>query len=366
MRVEHEVIDGEQTISVTFGHWSWVCLPLILWLTAWTYGCCGIASHLVAGPFKLEELLVELPFFVFEVLVAGIVAMMIFGRTTITFTRSGWTKFTGIGKLGITKKHAFPAQFEAVMDTTVTHGKHGATTYYNLVLKTPSGIKGPKVYSSTDEKRIKALCEIVKEIADGAAAPAERQEASTAAASKAEAERRERELLAGGPPKDMVVERNLEGRVSVTYRRIRWMLALVLVVTVSIVCAVIWQKRREIPLPALIGSGLCFLFPLAQLAYALFGKWSLALDHGSGTTFVGVGGLGFRQSFRYGRASAIALRDSDRYINGERMAEIVIANPGEKLVKICTTWPNRVKPYLVALIRHPEAAPATMPQGNFR
>lgn len=365
MKIEHETVNGEQAVRVTFGHWSWTCVFLILWLTGWSIGCYGLASHLVTGPFKLEELLFALPFFVFEIGVSGIVAMMIFGRTTITFTRLGWTKFTGIGKLGITTRRAFPSQFEILTDSTITHGKHGATTHYNLLVKTPSDTEGMQIYSSTEEKRIAALYEIARGIAGGAAAPAERQEANVAAASEAETEHRERELLAGGPPKGMVVERDLEGRVFVTYRRVRWLLALVLVVAVSIFGAVIWQLRGKIPLPALIGFGLCFLFPLAQLAYALLGKWSLTLDHGSGATFVGIGGLGFRKSFRYGRASAIALRDSDRYINNERMAEIIIANPGEKQIRICTTWPNKVKPYLVALLRHPDSVAATMPQRGF-
>ena len=360
MKIEHDVVNGEQAVRVTFGHWSWVCIFLILWLAGWSIGCYGIASHLVTGPFKLEDLLVALPFFAFEVLVSGIVAMMIFGRTTITFTRLGWTKFTGIGKLGITKRRAFPSQFEIVTDSTITHGKHGATTHYNLLVKTPSGTEGMQIYSSTEEKRIDALYEIAKEIAGGAAAPAERQEASAAAVPEAENGRSEREMLADVPPKGMVVERDLEGRVFVTYRRIGWLLALVLVATVSILGAVIWLKRCEIPLPALIGLGLCFLFPLAQLAYALFGKRKITLDHGDGMTFMGIGSLGVRKHFKYGTSFDIRLQASDMLVNNERMDEIAISRPGERTVKICTTWPNKVKPYLVALLRHPEVAPANI------
>lgn len=181
MKIEHDVVNGEQAVSVTFGHWRWACLFLILWLTGWSFGCYIIASHLVAGPFKLKELLVALPFFAFEVLTSGFVAMMIFGRTTIAFTRSGWTKFTGIGKLGVMKKHSFPPQFEIVMNSTAAHGKHGVTTYYNLLVKTSSDTEGVEVYSSTEEKRIHTLCEIAREIAGGAAAPMERQKASVAA-----------------------------------------------------------------------------------------------------------------------------------------------------------------------------------------
>lgn len=364
MKIEHEVINGEQTVRVTFGHWSWVCIFFILWLTGWSIGCYGIASHLIAGPFELEELLLALPFFAFEVLVAGIIAMMIFGRTTITFTQLGWTKFTGIGKLGITKRRAFPSQFEIVTNSTVTHGKHCATTHYHLLVKTPSDTEGMEIHSSTEEKRIDALYEIVKEIAGGAVTPAELQEARVAALPEAENGRSEREMLADVPPKGVTVTRDLEGRVFVTYRRIGWLLALVLVATVSIFGAVIWPRRDEIPLPALIGCGLCFLFPLAQLAYVLFGKRKITLDHGDGTTFMGVGSLGIRKRFKYGPSFDIRLQASNMLVNNERMDEIVISRPGEKAVKICTTWPNKVKPYLAALLRHPEAAPANIVSTN--
>ena len=39
----------------------------------------------------------------------------------------------------------------------------------------------------------------------------------------------------------------------------------------------------------------------------------------------------------------------------ERETEIVVVKP-----KICTSWPNDVKPYLAALLRHPASAPATI------
>lgn len=42
------------------------------------------------------------------------------------------------------------------------------------------------------------------------------------------------------------------------------------------------------------------LFPFAQLIFVLFGKRTMTLDHGYGTTFVGVGPIGARQRFEYG------------------------------------------------------------------
>lgn len=44
----------------------------------------------------------------------------------------------------------------------------------------------------------------------------------------------------------------------------------------------------------------------------------------------------------------------------ERETEIVVVKPGGTPRKICTSWPNDVKPYLAALLRHPASAPATI------
>lgn len=366
MKIERDTDNGEQSIRVTFGHWSWACIFLIAWLAGWSFFCCVLASHLVAGPFRIGELLFALPFFLGEIAVSCTVAMMIFGRTTIVFTRSGWTKFTGIGKLGVTKTRTFPAQFEIDTDETITHGKHGATVHYGLVVNSANGIDVPQViHSSTDPKLIETLCEIVREVAGNAAAPGKRQEAGGDAESEAEEERLERELLAGPPPKGLSVLRDYEGRVYVTYRRVRWLVALVVAIVIAGSAAVTLLTRHEIPLRALVFVVVCLLFLISQLAYALFGKRTLTLDHGNGETFMGIGALGVRRRFAYGNSADVWLRGSDTFVNGERMFKIVIGRPGENPVAICTMWPNAIKPYLAALIRNPEAAPAAFREGDF-
>ena len=129
---------------------------------------------------------------------------------------------------------------------------------------------------------------------------------------------------------------------------------------VSAFAAVLWTRRHGIPVPVLVFACVCLSFPLVQLAFALFGKRTLTLDHGEGETFTGIGRLGFRKRFAYGRSFEIRLSDSNTFINGERMAEIVIARPGEKPAKICTSWPNAVKPYIAAFVRHPESVAVEM------
>ena len=102
------------------------------------------------------------------------------------------------------------------------------------------------------------------------------------------------------------------------------------------------------------------LFPLVQLVFALFGRRAMKLDHGKGETFFGVGPLGSRSSFEYGGPFDVRLEESGRWVNNERMKEIYVVKPGGAPQKICTTWPNDVKPYLAALLRNPAAAPVTM------
>ena len=44
---------------------------------------------------------------------------------------------------------------------------------------------------------------------------------------------------------------------------------------------------------------------------------------------------------------------------------IWLAKPGGTPQRICASWPNDVKPYLVALLRHPGSVPATIELGSF-
>jgi hypothetical protein len=102
------------------------------------------------------------------------------------------------------------------------------------------------------------------------------------------------------------------------------------------------------------------LFLLAQMLFALFGKRTITLDHGSGTTFAGVGPIGLRRRFEYGGSSDVRIVASGLGMNDELMDELLVAKPGGTLFKICASWPNDVKPYLAALLRHPDSAPATI------
>lgn len=359
MIIEHEVVNGERAVRVSFGHWSWVCLFLVFWLCGWSFGCYGIVTRLASSPFQIKELLFALPFFLGEIVVFCIIIMAIFGRTTLTFTQSGWTKFTGIGGLGVTKRRTFPKDCEIVTDRIVTHGKHGPTTTHRLLVKTPFGTDEKQVvYSSTDAARVESLCKIAREVAGGAAAP-RTDAAAGGTAAEAELERRERDLLAGSPPKGVSVSRDFEGRVFITYRRVGWAMALVNVVTLLVFAAVLFSIRHKIPLPILGAFGIAFVFPIVQIVYALFGRRAITLDHGEGTTFIGIGPLGLRRRFQYGRSFDIRLVESNTYVNNERMEEIVISRQDEKPTRICATWPNAVKPYLTSLLRHPDSIQTT-------
>ena len=366
MRIERVEADGEKVVVARFRLWHPVCIFLALWLTGWSLGCYKFAVNLVNGPFRVDELLFALPFFAGEIIVSCIVIMMIFGRTTIRFSRSVCTRFTGIGRLGLTKKFAFTANCEIGTDEYVTHGKHGCTTHYRLFVKaSPAAGEPMEIYSSTDAARIRTLYDLAKEVADcRAATPAELNAAMDGCAEEdAAQELGDNGLFSARPPKGIAVMRDYEGRIVVVYRRIAWGLAFVLVLVLAGLSAVLWWKRAEIPLPVFVAFGFCSLFPIVQLVYALFGKRTMTLDHGNGETFIGVGGIGLRRRFEYGGSFNVRLADSNMWVNHERMREIVLSRPGDQPVKVCASWPNDVKPYLAAILRNPGSVAATITMG---
>ena len=158
----------------------------------------------------------------------------------------------------------------------------------------------------------------------------------------------------------MSISRDIEGRISVVLRRVRWLLAIVLAAVMTCFTWMVWFKFTDIPLPAKIAFAFVMLFPFAQLLFAFFGKRTMTLDHGYGTTFAGVGPLGARQRFEYGGPFDVKVCESSRWINNEQMNELVIAKPGGSPQRICTAWPNDVKPYLAAFLRHPGSAAVGM------
>ena len=141
-------------------------------------------------------------------------------------------------------------------------------------------------------------------------------------------------------------------------RRVRWVVALVLVLVMSGVGAMIWCTFSELPVHVVAIICVGMLFPFVQFLFVLFGKRTMTLDQGKGETFSGLGPLGVRRTFEYGSHVDVRLEESGMWVNNERMNELVLVKPGETPRKICASWPNDVKPYLAALLRYPASAPA--------
>ena len=104
VEIERGAENGEPFVRVTFGHWSAACIFLMLWLAFWSLGCYRLAVDIVTKPFSFKLVLAALPFFGFEIFVASMILLMIFGRTVFTFRREGGTRFTGVGRFGFTKE----------------------------------------------------------------------------------------------------------------------------------------------------------------------------------------------------------------------------------------------------------------------
>ena len=365
-KIERETVGGEPVVRVTFGHRSAACIFLMFWLAFWSFGCYKLVVELITKPFSFKLALSSLPFFAAEIFVAGVILLMTFGRTVFTFRREGGTRFTGVGRFGFTKEFSFPIKGEICTDEVVCHKSKGGTyTAYRLIVKTRFDLDGPRViYDSTDGDIIYTLCKAAKEVAvtAGAPKPAEKS-AVELAAEEAGIERRDYALLSGRPPKGMSISRDFEGRVVVVLRRVRWLLAIVLVAVMSFFTWIVWFKFTDVPLPVKAGFGVAISVPLVMLFYALFGKRTMTLDHGNGTTFFGVGPVGIRRRFEYGGPFDVKVAESCMWVNNERMNELVIAKPGGTQQRICTSWPNDVKPYLAAFLRHPGAVSISLVRG---
>ncbi len=367
IKVERETLDGEQVVRVTFGHWSAACIFLMLWLAGWSFGCYTLVVRLLAKPFEFGEILFALPFFAGEIFVAGMIILMIFGRTVITFRREGGTKFTGVGRFGLTKEFSFPVNGEICTDEVVRHGgKGGPRTVYRLVVKTKLDVDGPfAIYDSTDPGIIHTLCEAAKEVAVTAGAPPSAEKrADELAAEESGMDRHDYELLSGKPPKGISMSRDIEGRIVVVFRRVRWALALLLVLVMA-GFVTFFCKFADVPILVKIVSGVAMLLPFIQMLSLLFGKRTLTLDHGNGTTFTGVGPIGLRRRFEYGASFDVKIAAGSLWINNEQMDELLVSKPGGTPQRICASWPNDVKPYLAALLRHPGFVPATIELGSF-
>ncbi len=365
MKIEREIVDGESVVRVTVRHWSAACFFLMLWLAGWSVGCYVLIVELMKKPFSCETVLFPIPFFAAEIGAIFAILLIIFGRTVLTFRRNGATKFFGIGRVGIKKEFTFPATGEICTDEIVrTGGKHGPRTYHRLVVKTPTDVDEPCViYETVKADVVEALCTAAKEVAGISVMPAAGAGAGDRAAEAAETERRDLALLADRPPRGLTVSRDLEGRIRVVFRRVRWALALGPLLVVAIFVALFWDKCSTLPLPIRTGVGACVLIPILRFLLMLLGKHTLVLDHGQGETFAGLGPIGVRRRFEYGGGFDVRLEQSRLLVNHERMNELVIVKPDGSKRKICASWPNDVKPYLAALIRRPAYAPASFGLG---
>lgn len=355
MKIERETVEGEKAVRVTFGHWSFACIFIVAWLSFWSLGCWMLVRALIAK-FTLTGLVFALPFFAAWVGVAWLVLFMIFGKTVFTFTRSGCTKKSGIGRFAIKKEFTFPVKCKIATDEQMIPSKNGTQINYRLVVETPFDLDGPRViYSSRRHEIVESLCKAAKSAMNRSSdSPARKKTAEAIAAEDARAERRDLELLAGKPPVGIAIARDCEGRLFVTCRHIGWIFVAILTFAIAFFGVMLWKMPfQDMPLIGRMVSCFAVVFPASLLLWVLLGKRTLTLDHGNGETFAGVWKFGWRKRFQYGSSFDISLVDSDMWINSERMKEIVLAKPDGETMKVCASWPNKVKPYLVAVLRHP-------------
>ena len=366
-----EVVDGEETVVVTFRLWHPVYLVLVVflavWLCSWSSGSAAFVRELAGRPFEWSFLLKAVPVFGPLLVVPAILATVVFGHTRVTFSRSQCTAFTGIGRIGRARRLPLTPMCRVRTDWhRVSRGRGGSATYYRLLLEYPSCPTGPRVlYESTDSGLIAVLRDLAADVQSGEAfAGAERSaegprgEPADMSGETPGDELRDRTLLAGQPPRQLKIARDMEGKIAVSCSSGSMAAAFVFLVAVGGIGTAIFLsgKWSRFPLPAIIFMGFIALFPVTSFVYALFGRRTLVLDHGQGEAFSGVAGIGRRTRFVYGPGLKVSLADTNIVSNGRSLHAIEVAQPEGGAVRLCTTWSEEAKPYLAALLRHPECA----------
>lgn len=357
LKVEELVVDGERGVRVSFGHFSFACIFLLVWLSGWTVGVSLLVRSLLSS-FEWGLFFFAIPFVLAEIVVSILILFMLVGKTVITVSPSGGDVFTGVGRIGRRRAFSFPAGCTIIKDEYMTgRGKHGPNINRRVFVKSASDAEGiATIYSSMDFALVDELYDIVL-AASGRQGVNEGSGASVEPSDDDALDAHDTALRTEPPPKHLTVTRDFEGRIHVVYRRIGWAGGIIILLVIALFSSVLYLMRhKEGTLPFFIFWPICMLFPLFQALYAFFGKKTMTLDHGQGVTFTGIGGVGVRKRFQYGGSYDVRLVNADMWKGSERMKEIVISKPGGAATKICASWPNEVKPHLAALLRHQDAA----------
>lgn len=373
LTVWRDVVDGQNAVRVKFGSFSFAVIFLVLWLAGWSVGCMKLINELTTKPFEWGLLLHALPFVGVWIFVVSLVLFMVLGRTVVTFFRGGGTVFRGIGSIGWTKKFVISPIAKVKNGKKEVHrGRGGTMIYHTLLVDSPSDPCSPReIYADTDAGVVMILrdiavdvcqCSAASEQADAGAAQdgSEARERDSAEA-EAEQETKDRLLLSGAPPKRLTVTRDMEGRIVANCRSASLPSVVIHLAVTAGIASLIYATLAgglsfgRIPLPVVVVASIVALIATVSLLNTLFGRRRLVIDHGRGETFTGIACFGKRKRFMCGYGSQIALEDSEVVINGARMQTISIKQPDGETSRICTTWPNDVKPYLAAVLRHPES-----------
>lgn len=370
LTIWRDVVDGQEAVRVKFGSFSFAVIFLVLWLVGWSVGCMKLINELTTKPFEWGLLLHALPFVGVWIFVVSLVLFMVLGRTVVTFFRGGGTVFRGIGSIGRTIKFAVsPIAKVKNGRKEVSRGRGGTTVYHTLLVDSPSDPCSPRaIYADTDAGVVMVLRDIAIDVCQssasdeaGAAESVSEAKERDSVEAEAEQETKDRLLLSGAPPKKLTMTRDMEGRIVATCRggsllkvviHLAMAAGIGLVVYKSFGCA---RVSGGIPWPVAVVMCIVVLVASVGLLNALFGRKRLVINHGNGETFTGIAGIGSRKRFMCGYGTQVVIEDGGVVINGTRMQAISIKQPDGSSVRVCTTWPNDVKPYLAAVLRHPES-----------
>lgn len=350
MEVEKKTIDGERTVRVTFGNWN--ANGYFAALAAIVVFCFILksAADNLKSPLTFHAVIIFCAASVAELFLVGGLVLSLFGHTTIFFKRSGGSRFVGIGTFGVTRGFSLPACGVVDKDYVIRSRGRSQVTIFRVIVRVPYDKEVPRViYSSDDEERIDSLLRVTKEAVAFIFDKTDVPERTATAAAKASVASRDRALLAR-PPEGISATRDSRKRTVVAYRKRSWIPLVALVALLSGLAAALYGKM-PLTLTVLLICGLVAVVLFCLAVFSLFGKRTMTIEYGEGETFAGIGGLGVKKKFRCPPESNIEIVDSGLWFGGTPMDALCVSSPKESPAKLCTTWPNRVKPFLAAVLR---------------
>jgi hypothetical protein len=114
-------IQDFETTTIGASTRSWIAFFLVPFMIVWSGASLGgiYGSQILTGKFSLFNSLFGIPFILGSIIFWSLALMAIWGKVELIFNKQGGKVFTGVGKIGITKKFTWE-DVSRINETAVT------------------------------------------------------------------------------------------------------------------------------------------------------------------------------------------------------------------------------------------------------